>query len=192
MQAKQATAKLLVARRDPTFDDDQVIAAFHAWIQKSAFGDELLPIDVANYSHVHRGPGIMLVCHEAYVALENLDGRPGLSLQTRRGPALPAADAWRTALRRLLAAAQLLEDVAEGALKFSCESFEVGFNDRLHAPNEDSSLEATRGQLEELGTLLFGGSPRLDRLSNPKACFRVTLSAPHGAPSLASCRQALG
>ena len=53
------------------------IPVFHEWIQKQNLTGHLL-IDVHDYSHVHHGPGILLVAHEGNVSLENEEGRPGL------------------------------------------------------------------------------------------------------------------
>ena len=51
-------------------------AVFNLWIQKHAL-EELL-IDVADYLHVHNGPGLMLIGHEADYSLDNRAGRLGL------------------------------------------------------------------------------------------------------------------
>ena len=49
---------------------DKVIPVFHRWIQTGAV--EGLLIDVADYSHVPQGPGVMLIAHEGNYALENV------------------------------------------------------------------------------------------------------------------------
>lgn len=51
-------------------------AVFNFWIQEQRL-DELL-IDVADYLHVHNGPGIMLIGYEADYSLDNRAGRLGL------------------------------------------------------------------------------------------------------------------
>ena len=57
-------------------DLEAVIPVFHRWIQEQIF-DELL-LDVANYSHVPDGPGVVLIGHEADYALDNTDGKLGV------------------------------------------------------------------------------------------------------------------
>ena len=42
----------------------EFIPVFHSWIQKQAVENHLL-IDVHDYSHMHQGPGILLVAQEA-------------------------------------------------------------------------------------------------------------------------------
>src|ERR1041384_8435896 len=58
-------------------------ALFNTWIQQQRL-EELL-IDVADYLHVHNGPGIMLIGHEADYSLDNRGGRLGL-LYNRKAP----------------------------------------------------------------------------------------------------------
>src|SRR5215475_6647218 len=51
-------------------------AVFNNWIQNQRL-EELL-IDVADYLHVHHGPGIMLIGHEPDYRMHNRAGRLGL------------------------------------------------------------------------------------------------------------------
>ena len=51
------------------------IPVFHRWIQTQALDDLLL--DVADYSHVHHGPGILLVAHEGKYAVDETGGEGG-------------------------------------------------------------------------------------------------------------------
>src|SRR3972149_5360474 len=51
-----------------------VVPVFHEWIQTHRLEDELL-IDVADYSHVHHGPGVLLISHEAQYSLDQAGGR---------------------------------------------------------------------------------------------------------------------
>src|SRR5689334_25212468 len=48
---------------------------FNAWTQTQRLDDLL--VDVADYLHVHNGPGIMLIGHEADYSLDNRAGRLG-------------------------------------------------------------------------------------------------------------------
>jgi len=53
------------------------VPIFHSWIQKQAVEGHLL-IDIHDYSHVHRGPGILLVAHEGNFSMDQAEGRLGL------------------------------------------------------------------------------------------------------------------
>ena len=58
-------------------ETQEFIPVFHSWIQNQAVDGHLL-IDVHDYSHIHRGPGILLVAHEGNFSLDQADDRPGL------------------------------------------------------------------------------------------------------------------
>ena len=58
------------------------IPVFHDWIQHQRL-DELL-IDVVDYRHVHDGPAVMLIAHDAHYAIDVADGRMGLLYSRRR------------------------------------------------------------------------------------------------------------
>ena len=73
-----------------------VIPVFHSWIQDQIFAELLL--DVADYRHVHHGPGLMLIGHEADYSLDQTDGVLGLRYN-RKAP-LPGTNLERS-LRQL-------------------------------------------------------------------------------------------
>ena len=52
------------------FDILKLIPVYHRWIQHSAL--QGLLIDVADYSHVPAGPGVMLIAHEGNYALGDI------------------------------------------------------------------------------------------------------------------------
>ena len=55
-----------------TVDLAEYSTVFNSWIQQKRL--EGLLIDVADYLHVHHGPGIMLIGHEADYSLDNRAG----------------------------------------------------------------------------------------------------------------------
>ncbi len=83
------------------------IQIFHGWIQKQTVENHLL-IDVHNYSHIHNGPGILLVAHEGNFSMDMADGLPGL-LYCRKTPTtgMPV-DHLETILKSALQACNLL------------------------------------------------------------------------------------
>ncbi|MCZ2156226.1 MAG: hypothetical protein LC114_20380, partial [Bryobacterales bacterium] len=60
-----------------------VIPVFHRWIQQNSLPGLL--IDVANYTHVPNGPGVLLIGHEFDISLDQADGELGL-LYIRKQP----------------------------------------------------------------------------------------------------------
>src|SRR5687768_706406 len=117
------------------------IALFQNWIQHHKL-DEIL-IDVADYSHVFQGPGVLLIGHAGDFGLDMGEGRPGL-LYTRKhqsGVSLP--DQLRTSFVQALTACRLIEQEQglKPRLKFRTDAVEVRFLDRLQLPNKPESLD---------------------------------------------------
>lgn len=129
-------------------------AVFNTWIQKQRL-EELL-IDVADYLHVHNGPGIMLIGHEADYSLDNRSGRLGL-LYNRKEPIEGTAQEKLTqAARAALTVAQILEK--ENGLKFNGSEVQIVVNDRLLAPNTAETFAALESELNSFFSRLYDGA----------------------------------
>src|SRR5690242_6157479 len=140
--------------KDPeNVDLEAVVPVFHTWIQGQIF-DELL-LDVADYSHVPDGPGVVLIGHEADYALDNTDGRLGVRYN-RKAP-WPGSNRERLAqaTRSALNAFQRLEQ--DFNLHFNNREIEIVINDRLLAPNTDASRQAAEPELRDFLDQLFAG-----------------------------------
>lgn len=120
----------------------QTTGIFQGWIRDKRLGEEML-IDVADYAHVHHGPGIMLIGHQADYALDESEGRTGLLYSRKRDFGGEFPEQLGEALRRLKTAAEALQ--AEAALPapltFANDELLVRVNDRLHWRNDDASAE---------------------------------------------------
>jgi hypothetical protein len=176
MLVAQPTVKLYARTGKP--QPTQCIELFHRWIQQRRLDDVLL-LDVADYSHVHGGPGVLLVAHEAYYGIESSDGRLGLQYRRRRGGALDPQQAWRAALAATLTACQHLEADFDGELHFAANEVLLGFDDRLNAPQGDATHEALASALEALGGTLYGAPPTVEPGEDPRSCFRARLRSDH-------------
>ena len=60
-----------------SFNSKSMISVFHSWIQSKAIDNHLL-IDVADYSHIPDGPGVMLIAHEGHFSLDQENHEPGM------------------------------------------------------------------------------------------------------------------
>lgn len=151
---------LKVFLQDPAdVEPEDFIPVFHDWIQHQRL-DELL-IDVVDYRHVHDGPGVMLIAHDAHYAMDMADGRMGL-LYSRRRETHPSRNAIQSVTERLqsvlqcaLAACRLLEaePALQGRLKFRGDELLLRINDRLVSPtlaNFDDLQAHLRPVLERL------------------------------------------
>jgi hypothetical protein len=157
------------------------IPIFHRWIQ----GDKLegLMVDVAEYTHVYQGPGVLLIAHEANYSLDEENGKRGFLYSQKRTPAKNAGDHLKTAFRRALSACAMLEKEPElsGKIKFAPHHLQIFVNDRLEAPYNPESL----GKLEEilnpfLGGLYDGGKYLMLHEKDPqkRAGFEIKVEKP--------------
>lgn len=137
---------------------DQSIFAgvFQRWIQQKALEGQL--IDVADYRHVHDGPGIILIGYDSDYSMETRDGRLGLLYTRKRQADSDLASQLRASVRLALTACRLLE--AETAfqprLKFRADEIEFRFADRLKLPNKPESYEMVRDDLRAVVENLYG------------------------------------
>lgn len=138
------------------------VPLFHDWIRRGAVPGLL--VDVADYSHVKHGPGVILVGHDLDYALDLSEGRPGVLCRWKRGPEETAADRLAAALDGALKAAAELEAASAFALASAphvdrAEAL-VSVEDRLAAPNTEGSLDALRPAVDEAVARVTGAPPR--------------------------------
>lgn len=126
------------------------IPVFHRFIQEDQL--EGMLVDVTEYTHVHQGPGVLVIAHEANYGLDEESGKRGFLYSQKRPVEKGSQEHLATAFRRVLKGCGLLEKEASlGGLKFNTGHFQVFVNDRAEAPFNSESL----GQLEEeLNTFL--------------------------------------
>src|SRR5262249_35071111 len=83
---------------------DAFVPVFQRWIREHVLSDLL--VDVASYSHVRHGPGVVLIGDACDYSIDEQDGRRGLLFNRKRhAPARQLADAFF----RALTACKLLE-----------------------------------------------------------------------------------
>jgi hypothetical protein len=164
----------LFAKDPEDVDLEPLIPVFHNWIKAKVF-DELL-LDVADYRHVHEGPGVLLIGQQANYSVDNTDGRLGVRYNRKYPLEGSNQDRLKQAARSALTAFQRLETEVglNGKLRFNEHEIEVFVNDRLLAPNRDSTREAVKPELEAfLGKLFRGSEYTLSQGSDPRSLFAV-------------------
>lgn len=127
---------------------------FNNWIQRHVT-EEML-VDVADYLHVHHGPGIVLIGHEANYSLDNMDGRLGLLYNRKAQLEGSTQDKLLQAARAALTAVRLLEK--ENGLKFNAQEAQVIINDRLIAPNTLETFAAVEADFKAFFERLYKGA----------------------------------
>jgi hypothetical protein len=154
MQAARLDVKLYFADADG-FDVEPFVPTLHSWIKDRVLDEQLL--DVANYSHVHQGPGVVLVGFASDYSIDLGEGRPGLRyLRKREAPAEDARilDAFRRALNacRLLESDPYLLDV-----HFKTDEVLFRAVDRLRIPSTDEGYRAMETALRDVAQRLYQG-----------------------------------
>ncbi|TAJ93894.1 MAG: hypothetical protein EPO31_06860 [Gammaproteobacteria bacterium] len=135
-----------------------LIPVFHRWIQDHVL-DNLL-IDVAEYTHMHHGPGVLIIAHEGNYGYDETHGERGLAYYSKQPmPETDLAARLATVARKGLEACICFTREANlGAqVSFPCNRLEVFTNDRLLAPNTDAAWEAFAPAVRALAARLFPG-----------------------------------
>jgi hypothetical protein len=181
MESQRFAAKLHLLPPAEIPSEDLVLF-FHRVIQDRLIDE--ITVDVADYSHVPDGPGVMLVCHEAHYSMDRAGGRLGLKCATKRGASGGTSDRIRRVLRKLLGLAAQMEDheVLRGRVRFDTRSALVSVEDRLVAPSTQATFDAFAPVLAEVAARAWGAPPVLARVGSPKDPFMVQLSVPDGPP----------
>jgi hypothetical protein len=147
---------------------------FNSWIQRHLTEDML--VDVADYLHVHNGPGILLIGHEANYSLDNNAGRLGLLYNRKAQLEGSNEDKLIQAARAALSAARILEK--ENGVKFNGREAQLIINDRLLAPNTLETFATLEADLKGLFDRLYKGySYELNQKPDPRERFTVNVKA---------------
>jgi hypothetical protein len=179
MQLQHVNVKLLVKSPEEV-PLDPLIPVFHSWIQGQVL-EELL-LDVADYRHVPAGPGVVLIGHQANYSVDDTDDRLGVRYNRKAEVDGGNQKALRQAIRASLIACQRLEaePSLERKLQFNGQEIEFFVNDRLLAPNRNSTREALRSDFETFFKKLFrGGEYTLayPSASEPRKLFGVSVKS---------------
>ncbi|HEX2521410.1 MAG TPA: hypothetical protein VHP35_04730, partial [Terriglobia bacterium] len=160
---------------------ETLVPVFHGWIQSKAC-DELL-IDVADYRHVHAGPGVVLIGHEADYSVDNTDNRLGIRYNRKAALGGSNRDRFSQALRGALLACQRLEadEKLNGTLRFDRRNMKLFINDRMLAPNAGNVSDAVQAELRDFFTDVCGDPDvemQFDRNSRRLLGVTVTTARP--------------
>ena len=176
LELQHINVKLALQDADE-IDLGALIPVFHSWIQDQVC-EELL-LDVADYSHVPDGPGVVLIGHEADYSVDNSDGRLGLRYNRKAVITGTNQDRLEQALRSAVRAARRLEEDAPQGKKLGIngQEIEIWVNDRLLAPNREETRSALESELRTfLGKLLAGNSYTLSFDPDPRRLLTARIA----------------
>lgn len=161
---------------------DALLPVFHGFIQQGALPDDVM-IDVAEYSHVPNGPGVLLVCHEGHYGVARHEGQWSLRYNRKRGGQGDSLEQ-RLAVpfRRLMTAAQQL--AAQGlGLGFDTGHLRLQIQDRLHAQNDGATFDAIAPTLKAFLTQRYGVAPSsVVREGEARELFTVRITCDERPP----------
>lgn len=154
------------------------IDIFHSWIQAT----DGVYHDVADYSHMQAGPGIILVAADANVSIDETGNRRGLLYSQKSKLGGSNLEKLSTVLRFALESCQRLEDepALAGKLRFAGNELEIVVNDRLVAPNTDETFDEIRPDVDFLARRLYGTTnfTWLRARQDPRQRLNVTIRTP--------------
>jgi hypothetical protein len=174
MKMQHVNVKLLLGSPE-AIRLEPLVPIFHEWIEHKAM-EELL-LDIADYTHVPEGPGVVLIGHQADYSVDNTLGRLGVRYNRKIETEGDNQESMSQAARAALTACQRLEDDPRlnGKLRFGGQEVDLFINDRLLAPNTEESRQEARAEFETFFKKLFDESDfSLAFDTDPRRLFRVT------------------
>lgn len=153
------------------------IHIFNSWIQASD-GEYY---DIADYSHLHDGPGVLLIAHEANISMDNSGDRLGLLYNRKQVLSGGSEEKLQFVFKVALEFCRRIEDEPslKERLKFRGNEALFLINDRRMAPNSEETFREVRPELEKLAGKLYGRSEfTLEHNPDPRERFSVHIRTP--------------
>jgi hypothetical protein len=173
MELQKINVKFFAVEKEPV-PLTAFIDIFHSWIQAS----DGIYHDVADYSHMMNGPGIVLVAHDANVHIDETGGRRGLLYTQKALLAGSNQERLRGVLRAALENCRKLEHepAMRGKLRFSGDEVSISVNDRLLVPNTTESFQLLKPDVEAVAAQLFNrASFALSYKEDPRRRFSISI-----------------
>jgi len=178
MELQHINVKLYLERPEAV-KLEAVVPVFHEWIQQQVC-EELL-IDVADYRHLHGGPGVVLVGHQADYSIDNTDNRLGVRYNRKADYGESNRDRFSQALHAALRACQRLESEAQlgGMIRFNRRDLRLFVNDRMLASIGSSRNGEVQRELGGFFASVLGGEANFEMRveSEPRRLFGVEVRA---------------
>lgn len=155
----------------------RVVTAFHQWIASRAL-DEVL-IDVADYSHVPGGPGVLLIGNDHNYSAAQRGQELEITCLRKRNTA--GQNPLLKTLRQLLEVSRLLQDsVQESALEPSIMGIDVSVFDRKLTDHHPFQTVEFAGLVAEHLAAVHGARPQVTVVSGT---VRPTVHAAWATPT---------
>ena len=148
MQLQKFGVKLFL-NTNGNYDSKDFIPVFHSWIQKKVISDHLL-IDVADYSHIQDGPGMILIAHEGNFSLDQESLQPGIMYMRKTDIEGDFIQRFSKVLTTTIEAAnRLSKNKINKDVHFKNNLFRFIANDRLYAENTAHNQELYKQEIQK-------------------------------------------
>ena len=149
MKLQKFGVKLFFLDTNGSYSSKDFIPVFHNWIQDQLIKDHLL-IDVADYSHIPDGPGVMLIAHEGHFSLDKENYQPGIMYMRKTEIAGSFTERFNKVLSTVIKAANRLSDNdISKQIDFIPNSFRFIVNDRLLAQNTADNQDLYKHKIQQ-------------------------------------------
>lgn len=170
MDLQRIEIKFYIENKESISPDD-AFRIFNAWIP--VISDEVL-VDVADYSHVPDGPYTLLVGHDHNYALDDTDRQLGLYCASKHNDGLDPSAQISSVISKTLQACHRLE--SESRVRFRGNELLLTINDRLNAPNTESTATNVEPHVRTVASKLFAEADiSIERDSSPKQRFNMRI-----------------
>ena len=145
----------LYLKTNGNFDSKDFIPMFHNWIQNKVVPNHLL-IDVADYSHIPDGPGVMLIAHEGHFSLDQENHQPGIMYMRKSEFGGDFKERFiNVLLITIQAANHLCNNKINNEVDFIHNSFRFIANDRRVAENTLENQKLYQEEVQKALTALY-------------------------------------
>jgi len=186
MELQKLNVKFFVEQPDAVALTD-FIEIFHSWIQAT----DGVYHDVADYSHMEAGPGIVLLANDANVSIDESGNRRGLLFSQKAPLTGSNQDKLRQVLRSAMEYCRKLEaePAMRGRLCFAADEAVLSLNDRLLGEDSPAAFEALQSDVETVAKELFrGATVTVDRDADARRRLRLHIRI---SPNINDLAQAL-
>ncbi|MBI1956091.1 MAG: hypothetical protein HYS38_06820 [Acidobacteria bacterium] len=142
-------------------------------------------VDLADYAHVTRGPGIVLIGQRCNFAFDTADPAPGILYTAKKGLTGTHPERLHSALQWCLELSQrfVAEPLFPQSATLRTDALEIRFPDRLETPNTASTDEALRPVVQQALDALYGpGGYALIPPTDPRQCYGLSVQAKQAVP----------
>lgn len=186
MNLQKINVKLFFDASGP-IDLDPFLAIFARWREQADHPAGW--VDLADYAHVDRGPGILLIGRQGNLSADLGDPGPGILYANKQDLGGDLRERIRTSFVRGLSLIErlLAEPEFPQALTPRTDFWGLTFNDRLEVPNGDETDRLLRPAVRAVADRLFGtGAYQIVSDQEKTRRYAVTLHSTKAAPAVSA------